>query len=507
MKRDRFGNRYFIKLASSLVIIVVNSVIQFLLPRAFSVEDYGYYNYNLNIFVSVLSIANLSTTNAFIAKFSKKNEEIGYVTFYLRFWVIMAAVLNIGLCLLFPFINASFPGQAFFVVLLALESQIVTQFMADSISIFDAVAISRFSAVMQILFRVLLSAFVIGGYAFGRLSIYYFYISQITIGLIIIVFMQTTFYKEHRRLYNNRISRKTAEYIREFYKFCKPLILAGIFGQAVSIFTNWSLMHWSGAASSAMFGVAWQINSMVAFIFSPYAALCKREFSVLIKDENMLRIRFVNGLKIIIWITGYFAIFIGFAAQWILPLIFGSKYGGAGTVTLIVMIYTVYASWGQMKNALLNAYENTKLIAVLSVIGQVVNIACVFLFQIPNLIWPNTLGSIGIALTYLVSVLFSTFLGLYFCARYLNLSFWQVGRIQILPICACSLETIILVRILNQLITGNSTVMLFIKTFIAGVIYTGVTATIIWLKPDLIGLSRERILNLPVLRLLKKRGS
>ena len=96
MKRDEFKERYVIKLASSVLLVILNAFIQLILPRAFSVEEYGYYTYNLNVFMSVVNIATLSTQSALVSKLSKRNEEIGLILFYLKFYLIMALVLNLA---------------------------------------------------------------------------------------------------------------------------------------------------------------------------------------------------------------------------------------------------------------------------------------------------------------------------------------------------------------------------------------------------------------------------
>ena len=72
MKRDNFAGRYIVKLSSSIVLTVINAVIQLFLPRALSVEGYGFYSYNLNVFTSVVVMANLSASNAMVSKFSPK---------------------------------------------------------------------------------------------------------------------------------------------------------------------------------------------------------------------------------------------------------------------------------------------------------------------------------------------------------------------------------------------------------------------------------------------------
>ena len=69
MKKDNFLGRYIIKLSSSIVLVLLNAIIQLFLPRVLSVEEYGQYSYNLNVFTSIVTMLNLSTSNAMIAKF------------------------------------------------------------------------------------------------------------------------------------------------------------------------------------------------------------------------------------------------------------------------------------------------------------------------------------------------------------------------------------------------------------------------------------------------------
>lgn len=504
MKQDQFRNRYIIKLTSSIIIVAINVVIQILLPRALSVEEYGYYTYNLNVFTSVVSIANLSTTNAMVSKFSKHNEEIGYVSFYIKFWALMTIVLNIGISVLYKtqFFQHTFAGQTIIVVLLGLESVIVTSFLSDSIGIFDAMAVSRYPAVMQIILKIVICITILIGYFTGRLSLIFFYVSQSIITLLIVIVMLRVFFKEHRKLYPKEIKKGAKKYVKEYLEFCRPLIIYAFFSQMVVIFTNWALMRWSGAIESAMFGVAWQINTLIGFIFSPYAALSKREFAVIASNIEELKNRFIQALKLMMWVTCYFSLFIGFTSEWMLPIIYGNKYSGARTVTVLIMFYTVYQAWGQIEGAFLIAIERTKLNASIGIIAQFITILCIFLFQIPNFIWPDSLGSVGIALTYAVSNFLSVGIGIFVCTRVLNVSYRKIGLIPFVPILLCSLLSIALKYSIDRLWTGESLGVLIIKILIAGVIYTGIVGSVIWFNPKLVGMTKEGMRKLLLVRKL-----
>ena len=173
MKQDNFANRYIIKLGSSVILAVLNMVIQMMLPRAISTDEFGYFGYNLNVFTSLVVLANLSTSNAMVAKFSKKNDELGIVRFYLKFYGIMALILNIGILALFPLpaVHNAFGGQTLLVVVLALDAYVVNKLLTDVISMYDASAISRFPALMQVVMKTALSLVIIVGFATKLLNL------------------------------------------------------------------------------------------------------------------------------------------------------------------------------------------------------------------------------------------------------------------------------------------------------------------------------------------------
>lgn len=495
MKQDEFKIRYIIKLSSSALIAILNIIIQMILPRVLSVEEYGYYSYNLNVFTSVVSMATLSAPNALVSKFAKRNEEIGLVIFYIKLYFIIGVLLNISIIYIYVsgFIEKFFSGQTLFIVLLGLEVSVFLKLQTDSISIFDAMAISRFPAIMQIVLKLVLSLFVIFGYFTGRLNLLFFYASQTIVLSVIVFIMIHAIIKEQTRRYPNRIDLGYKSYLKEYYRFCRPLVLSNIISQIIVIFMNWVLMKWAGVFEQAIFGVVWQLNSLVSYVFSPYAELSKREFAVIFQDIEALKHRFVQSLKLMIWLTSYFAIFIGFLSEWFLPIIYGEKYAKATSVTIIIMFYTVYQAWGQISGSFLLALEKTKISASLGMLGQIITFALVFLFQIPNQIWPLGLGALGIALTYLVSNIIGVTISLYVNTRLLQIPFFKNYLIQVPPLLLSSFTAILLKQLINQVWIGNSISVYIGKIFIAGIIYTAFFAIIICCKPQWIGLSNDSL--------------
>lgn len=497
MKQDEFRERYFIKLISSVLLAVCNALIQMVLPRVFSVTEYGYYTYNMNVFTAVVSLANLSCSNALTAKFSKRNEEIGLLTFYLKFYTVMALVLNAGMMFLYSFegIRKAFAGQTLLAVMLGLEVCVAVKLLTDSVCVCDAMAVSRFPAAMQIVLKLILSAAVLAGYLAGRLNLIYFYAVQCSLTFAFAIFMLMVLIRDQKRKYPVSIHQGMLHYIREYGQFCRPLILSEVFSQMIVIWMNWTLMNGSGSSGQAMFGAAWQLNTLAGYIFTPYAELLKREFAVVNDQIQALRKRYVQALKHMMWITTYLAVFIGAGAEWILSIAYGDKYAGAAFVTLLMMFYTVYQAWGQVSGSFLLAMEKTRISACLGIFGQVMNVVCVLIFQMPNFIWENGLGPVGIALTYLVTNVCGVLISVVINSHLLKISCWKNLSIQIAPVLLCSVTAMGLKWGLDMMYKGTAFIPCMVKTTVAGVLYTLIVMGVIWIHPQFLDLSREGIKN------------
>ena len=498
--QESFSRRYLVKIVSSVLIALLNVIVQLLLPRVFTIEEYGYYSYNLNVFSSVVAVFNLSTSNALISKFSKKNDEDGYVHFYLRFFAIISLLLNIGIILLFPtsFIHASFTGQTIFVILLGLNASIVRKLLTDMVSVFDAMALSRLPALWQIIQKIIITICVVGGYYFSILNIYVFYIFQITTIGGISLFLIVQFFCIHKNKYKVSLRKQNVEYISEFFVFCRPLVFATIFDQISILAKNWALMHWSGISSSALFGAAWQLNIIISYIFSPYAELMKREFAVIHRDTDELNHRIIQSLKIMAWLISFFCIFIVINANDVLMFLFGQKYSNAVLITQVIMIYTIYQAWGQILGSFMLALEKTRASSIISMLANCLSVLLIYFLQCPNFIWKNGLGVNGMAFSYAIVNYFSVSLLLFYVTKIMKLSFFKLSSIPLLSMTICFIISFSINSVFMKLIPDNSQIVRFLRLMCGGFSYSIIIMLLIWNCPKIIGIDKKiLIMKLP----------
>lgn len=494
MKRDRFAGRYIIKIGSSVLLVLLNLIISFILPRAFSVEQYGFYTFNLSVFTNIVGIANLQSSNALSAKYSKRNGEVGIVMFYLKFFILMTAVLTIGLMILYPieYIRNSLGGQTILVVVLGMETAILNKLLTDTITIYDSIAVTRFPALMQIVLKICMSVFVVITFYYGFLDIVVFYIGQLVVFIIIIAILLRSFFKDCYRANETTKDLGWREYLKEFYDFCRPLILVGVFAQALNIVMDVTLLDNQGPTVRAMYGVAVQLNALIVYVFNPYAELSKREYAIRAKDPGVLKVYVIQSAKTVMWLTSYFAVFIALMSDKIVLFIFGEGYSAAVPTVILMMGFTIYQAWGQVLGSYFIALEKTKVSAVFTVIAQIATLIATLIFIMPNSIWESGLGAEGMALTRLVANCIYVLIMASWIAKDIGYSIGRMNGIHVATIMILMIvmlisrgATEIIVRVIG---TG-----VFLYILVCGVVYTVFVVFLLYTNPHLLGVTREQM--------------
>ncbi len=498
MKRDGFAGRYIIKIGSSVILAALNALIQLILPRTLSVEGYAYYSYNLNVFTAVVVMANLSGSSALASKYSKRNDEFGIVKFYLKYVAVISCVLNIGVLALCctPFSKTLFHNQTVFLVILGLNAAVFNKLLTDVISMYDAQAISRFPAIIQIGLKIAMSLLICAAYYLSSLDLKLFYIVQIITTAASVIILVAELHKDSKNKYENLICKSSREYISEFWDYCKPLIVVNVWSQLNVVVMNWVLMNYAGEKSQAMFGVALQLNVLLAYVFSPYAELLKREFAIVADHTEQLIFRFKQALRQMYWVTAYFSIFVFVFADWTVLFLFGEDYLSSVTTVRLMMIYTLYQAWGQVAGSYYLATEQTKKSAVMSGVGLILTLFFVYVFQIPNALIGDSLGSVGIALNYSLTNLISTIISVCFCFYLLGQKQIEHIIIQLSAICECGIAAILVRLVVNTLAEWTDIDFVAIKFLTSGIIYTAVMGLIVMLIPEQMGISREKLKKL-----------
>lgn len=491
---DSLGKRYLIKLVSTLLITLVNSAVQFILPRALSVGEYANYTYNLNVFTSVLSIVILSMDGAFASKISKRLQESGLIWFYGKFILGVIAFLNVSILLVYNLGigRKAFPGQTFGVVMLALNASLALKILQEVMTLFDCYALTRLSEPFAVLQRIGIAVLVYILYMTSILNLISFYLIQIMVVVLIVFALLIIFLSKNKDLFKRSEHIANRVYVSEFVQYCKPLVMANVVTNGLLLISNWLLKNYGGDTEQAYFGVAWQLNALLAYTFTPIIVLLQREYAIRVQKPNALSELYKDILKKTITLTSFFACFIFANAKIVLETLFGDSYVDAVSITQLIMLYTIFQAWGQVNGTMYTATERTGIYAKISIVVQMCSLGLIMLFQIPNFIWTSGLGAVGIGLQKTVGNLISVLLSGYFNCKYLKLRFMDEYRIAFMP-ALMFLIIAFLVRLTDKFVVAKLLLNFggIIEFLFVGILYCLLCGFVLILRPAAFGVEKE----------------
>lgn len=496
MIEDSLFRRYIIKLISTGLIVLLGAMLQMILPRALGAEMYGVYTYNLNTFTSLVVIANLSTTNAFRTKVAKRRNDYGIILFYAKFNALMIFALNVGIMLAerMDILQEYNISSNVFLIFLALNFSCTVHLLQELAALYDAYVMTRYSEPILVITKLLITVIVFLVYAMQMLSLELFYIIQIVLnGGIIFVLISLFFHKQRILYLQEGIKQKNHMYFKEFIYYCRPMVIAMFSSNMITLLSNWMLMNYSGAYEQAYYGVAWQLNSLIAYTFTPVISLLQREYAVKSGDKENLYILYKKTMRITLILVCYFACFVIVNAGWLLELLFGKEYLPAVLVTRLIMIYTIYQAWGQVNGTLYISTERTKAYSILSIFNQLISFVFIYVFLNPGL----KLGAAGMGFQLVLTSFIGIPLLVFYNCRYLKIKFWEEYKIQfevsLLCISLAIITRIILSCCFNSRWIENN---MFFVVLINGVLYTLFFAIAGYIFSDLIDLDRKQIISL-----------
>jgi O-antigen/teichoic acid export membrane protein len=173
---------------------------------------------------------------------------------------------------------------------------------------------------------------------------------------------------------------------REFWTYCMPFIPFIWLSFAQDISAVWMLQHWGGSVEQAYYGIGMQFSSVVIVLTTSVLRIFWKEIAEAYHcgDQEKVRdlyFKVTRGL--------YFggAVFAGALVPWsreIIVVFLGEAYL-AGTITLMLMfIYTVHQSMGQLGSVMLLATENTKAQVLLGMIFSSIGIVTIYIMLAPE---------------------------------------------------------------------------------------------------------------------------
>jgi O-antigen/teichoic acid export membrane protein len=189
----------------------------------------------------------------------------------------------------------------------------------------------------------------------------------------------------------------------------------------------------AGSIEQGFFGLGARVAA-VSFIFSvAMTQLLQREFSRAYAAANQAGMRhlFRRYVPLLYTVTAYFAVFASAETRPLVAFIGGADFAPAVPATMIMALYPIHQTYGQLGGAIFLATDRTALYRNIGVVGMVAGLAATWFVLAPGQWGGLGGGSESLAAKLVVTQFVMVNVQFWFNTRVLQLSFLQFLRHQI----------------------------------------------------------------------------
>jgi O-antigen/teichoic acid export membrane protein len=365
---DSLKIRYSFKLLTSLIGLFINMVTQMIIPRGLGPQAYGDFHYLTKAFTSVVIFLDMGTSTAFYTKLSQNNKDRGLISFYTLYvvLVIIAILLFVGVLQWTGIIPLFFLNQELKYIYLAAFWGINFWLAHFATRMGDAFGLTVPIEKAKILQKFIGLFLILGFYVTNSFSltiffIYHYSILLFLIGTIFVIILRAGFLElPLKRLDSSSLH----DYSDQFIRFVRPLVLYTLVSVAAGMADRWLLQNFAGSTQQGFFSLATQISALCLLFSSAMTALLHREFATTFAENNMAEMAqlFRRYLPLFYFLTAFISCFISIHAYNVSYIIGGEEFIEAQSAVIIMALFSIHASYGQLTSGIFYATGQTKLL-------------------------------------------------------------------------------------------------------------------------------------------------
>lgn len=494
---DSLKRRYFFKLLTNFVGMVIYLISQAIIPRGLGPKAYGDFNYLSNFFSQIVNFFDMGASIGFYTKLSQRQKELGLVSFYLYFTgiVSLGVIFFVSLVSSNPIHTRLWPAQEMLFIYMAAVWGIFTWVAQVFNKIADAYGLTVSTEIARILQKVLGMILIILLYISNRLNLtnffYYHYLTLFFLCVAFVYVLQSHGYFMKHGWTLSLIQIKG--YIKEFYQYSHPLFSYTVVSLIVSIFERWLLQVYGGSVQQGFYSLSYQIGAACFLFTSAMTPLFMREISIAHGNDNIVKMAslFRRHVSLLYSIAAYFSCFIAVQADKVIYIFGGNQYKDAAMAVTIMAFFPIHQTYGQLSGSIFYATGRTALYRNIGVIFIILGAPVTYFLIAPNGQWGLDAGATGLA----VKMVLLQFLGVnvffYFNAKYLKLSFFKYVVHQIACIICLLAIAVTATTGVDRLVGTHANVIF--NFLLAGFVYSILVITFVYYIPAIFGLKREDI--------------
>jgi O-antigen/teichoic acid export membrane protein len=494
---DSLKKRYAYKLGSKLLSLLLGLVTVGIVPKALGPSGYGTFSFLTFFFARIIKFMKLGTASAFFTKLSARRKESTLIGFY----GVFLALISIVVMAFIPisiFLGANeilWPDQLHLYVYTAAGFSLLSMFSKVIHDTNDALGLTVRNEFVFITQNIFLTGMILYYFMTDRLDLNRYFVIHYSMQLYLIVFgaMVIVVYGRYRvREMFSLTRRHVRTYSHEFMSYSHPLMVNSIFILAVAIGDRWLLQKYAGSTEQGYYSLALKLVSICFLFTTSMVPLFTREIATSHEKNDLKKIRrlFNRNIPLFYFIAAYFSMFIALNSKQIVGIIGGEHYLLAAPVIAIMAFYPMHQTYGQMSGAAFLATGRTRTFRNIGVTTGVMGLIISTFLMAPLGGMGVQLGAVGLAVKMVLIQLVAVNIQLWINCKYLDLSFAKYFMHQLfVPVI------LIMVAYLSLSIVMRFELNSIGEFIVNGVIYTGLTFSILLVLPRLIVMSRAEILS------------
>jgi len=364
--------KYTIKVIANFVSMSLGIVTQILVPRALGPVLFGQMSYLNSLFQQIFMVFDLGFINYFYTKFSSDSEDNYISTFYLVYFFAISALLFIltliflasDLWVIFSLESNQFFLYSFFWGFFFTLSLIFDK-CADALGV--TIKAERIRIFNKVFFAGLLVLLITSSNF--SLTIYFYYMFSLYFSLLIQFYF--LFVSVNENIFSNvfKVISKFPNTFLDFFKYSKHLIAILLLGSFSIVFDRWLLQLVGGDEQQGFYAFAFVIASICMLFTSAFIPLIWREITLNVSQDNKkyLSDTIDSSFKFLFVLSSVICSFLFVFSDLVTLVAGGEQYEEAVAVVLIMSLYPIHQTYGQLSSAMFLALSQTELYSKIAV--------------------------------------------------------------------------------------------------------------------------------------------
>ncbi|MFH2047108.1 MAG: oligosaccharide flippase family protein [Pseudomonadota bacterium] len=493
--KDSLNKRYFFKLSSNFLGLIISVITQLIIPRGLGPKAYGDFNFLTNFFTQVVGFLDMGTSTCFYTNISRNPEEHSLILFYLYF-IAFVSFFVIGFVLLVHFSGIHetiWIGQNLVYIYLAAGWGLLSWFAQILGTMADAYGLTVPAEKVRMLQRISGLVFIVLLYLYNQIYLpQIFFYNYFILLFLIIVLIGVIGSNVHLAKKNLRLSWDSAKkYLKVFFNYSHPLFIIALFGLVGGIFDRWLLQYFGGSIQQGFYSLSYQIGTICFLFTGAMTPLLMREYSILHGTNNLNEMGrlFKRYVPILYAIAAYFSCFLMVQAQNVVRIIGGSAFQGSIMAVAIMSLYPVHQTYGQLTGSLFYATGRTKLYRNITVIFSLVSLPLTYFMIAPFDKFGLNAGATGLAIKMVIINIIAVNVQLYFNTKLLHLSYLHYLVHQIGCLFFFTGLAAMSALVANYLFADGG----LYDFILSGIIYTMIVIVSVYFKPEILDLKSKDV--------------